>query len=77
VLPIDDRVIARMNPEIAGRPDIMAGRTSLNLYEGMEGMMENSFITIKNKSFSITADINISKDKTQGVLLTQCGRFGG
>jgi arylsulfatase len=77
VLPIDDRVIARMNAEIAGRPDIMAGRNSLTLYEGMEGMMENTFINIKNKSFTITADINISKDNTQGVILTQGGRFGG
>ncbi|GAH18634.1 unnamed protein product, partial [marine sediment metagenome] len=64
VYPIDDRVIVRANAEIAGRPDIMAGRTSLTLYEGMEGMMENTFINIKNKSFSITADINISKDAT-------------
>jgi len=77
VLPIDDRVIVRMNAEVAGRPDIMAGRTSLTLYEGMEGMMENTFINIKNKSFTITADVNITKDKTQGVLLTQGGRFGG
>jgi len=77
VLPIDDRVIARMNAEIAGRPDLMAGRTSLTLYEGMEGMMENTFINIKNKSFTITADIDISKKGTQGVILTQGGRFGG
>ena len=66
-----------MNPEIAGRPDIMAGRTSLALYEGMEGMMENSFINIKNKSFTITADIDLSKDATKGVILCQGGRFGG
>ena len=77
VLPIDDRVIVRMNAEVAGRPDIMAGRTSLTLYEGMEGMMENTFINIKNKSFTITADINISKKATQGVILAQGGRFGG
>jgi len=77
VLPIDDRVIVRMNAEVAGRPDIMAGRTSLTLYEGMEGMMENTFINIKNKSFTITADINISKEATQGVILAQGGRFGG
>jgi len=77
VLPIDDRVIVRMNAEVAGRPDIMAGRTSLNLYEGMEGMMENTFINIKNKSFTITADIDVSKDATQGVILAQGGRFGG
>jgi arylsulfatase A-like enzyme len=77
VLPIDDRVIVRMNAKIAGRPDIMGGRTSLTLYEGMEGMMENSFINIKNSSFTITADIEVKKSGDQGVLLAQGGRFGG
>ena len=32
---------------------------------------------IKNKSFSVTADIELSKKGTQGVILTQGGRFGG
>ncbi len=77
VLPIDDRVIIRMNAEVAGRPDIMAGRTSLTLYEGMEGMMENTFINIKNKSFSITADLNIPNKDVTGSILCQGGRFGG
>jgi arylsulfatase len=43
----------------------------------MEGMMENSFINIKNKSFSITADIEVPKGGANGVILTQGGRFGG
>jgi arylsulfatase len=77
VLPIDDRVVERANPDIAGRPDIMGGRTSLTLYEGMEGMMENTFINIKNKSFSITAELNIPKNGANGVILSQGGRFGG
>lgn len=77
VLPIDDRVIVRMNAEVAGRPDIMEGRTSLRLYEGMEGMMENTFINIKNKSFEITAEIEITEEKASGVILCQGGRFGG
>ena len=76
VLPIDDRVVERTNPAIAGRPDIMGGRTSLKLYEGMEGMMENTFINIKNRSFSIDAEIEV-KENTNGVILTQGGRFGG
>lgn len=77
VLPIDDRTIERTNAALAGRPDLLGDRKSLTLYSGMEGMMENTFINIKNRSFSITADINISKNGTQGVILTQGGRFGG
>ncbi len=77
VLPIDDRTVQRTNPAIAGRPDIMGGRTSLKLYQGMEGMLENTFINIKNRSFTITADVVIPKDGAKGVILTQGGRFGG
>ena len=43
----------------------------------MEGMMENSFINIKNSSFSITADLDIKKSGDKGVILAQGGRFGG
>ena len=31
VLPIDDRSIERFNAALAGRPDLMGGRTSLTL----------------------------------------------
>jgi arylsulfatase len=77
VLPIDDRTIERTNAELAGRPDLLGDRKSLTLYEGMEGMMENTFINIKNKSFSITAELNIPKGGANGVILAQGGRFGG
>lgn len=76
-LPIDDRVIERMNAAIAGRPDIMAGRMSLTLYQGMDGMLENSFINVKNRSKKITAEIEIPKGGANGVIITQGGRFGG
>ena len=59
VLPIDDRVIERFDPAIAGRPDLMAGRKSLTVYSGMTGMMENAFINVKNQSVTITADVEI------------------
>ena len=32
-LPIDGRVIERMNADLAGRPDIMDDRMSLTLYQ--------------------------------------------
>jgi arylsulfatase A-like enzyme len=77
VLPIDDRSVERLNPALAGRPDLMAGRTSLTVYSGMTGMMESAFINIKNRSFTITADVEVPKTKANGVIICQGGRFGG
>ena len=76
-LPIDDRVIARMNPALAGRPDILGDRTSLVLYDGMDGMLENTFMNVKNRSKKITAELEIPEGGANGVILTQGGRFGG
>jgi hypothetical protein len=77
VLPIDDRVFERLIPAMAGRPDLMGGRTSLTVYEGMTGMSENVFINLKNKSHTITADVEIPQGSANGVILAQAGRFGG
>ncbi|MEO8495482.1 MAG: arylsulfatase [Planctomycetota bacterium] len=77
VLPIDDRVLERVNSLLAGRPDIMAGRKSLTMYEGLGFLPENDFINTKNSSFDIVAEIESSGDKTNGVIVSQAGRFGG
>jgi hypothetical protein len=77
VLPIDDRSIERLNAAVAGRPDLMGGRTSLTVYPGMSGMIENAFINIKNRSFSIMAELHVPDSSTSGVIIAQGGRFGG
>ena len=77
VLPIDDRLLERLNAALVGRPDLMAGRTSLTVYNGMLGMSENVFINVKNRSHTITAEVDIPKTGAKGVLLAQAGRFGG
>ena len=77
VLPIDDRTLERLNAALVGRPDLMAGRTSLTVYQGMLGMSENVFINTKNRSHTITAEVDIPKNAAKGVLLAQAGRFGG
>lgn len=77
VLPIDDRTIERVNPSTAGRPDLMGSRTSLTLYEGMNGMLENTFMNVKNRSKTITAEIEIPEGGASGALLVQGGRYGG
>jgi len=77
VLPIDDRSLERLNAALVGRPDLMAGRTSLTVYEGMTGMSENVFINTKNRSHTITAEVEIPNGGANGVILAQAGRFGG
>jgi arylsulfatase len=77
VLPLDDRFLERVNAQLAGRPDLMGGRTSLTLYGGMKGMSENVFINVKNRSHTITAEVEIPAGGANGVILAQGGRFGG
>jgi arylsulfatase len=77
VLPMDDRVFERLNAAAVGRPDLMGGRSSLTLAEGMTGMLEGVFINVKNRSKTITAEIEVPADGGNGTILAQGGRFGG
>jgi arylsulfatase len=77
VLPIDDRGVERFDAGLAGRPDLMNGRTELTVYPGMHGMMENAFINVKNRSHDITAELVVPPGGADGVILAQGGRFGG
>ena len=70
-------VVERVNAKLAGRPDLMGDRTSLTLHAGMKGMSENVFINVKNRSLTITADVEIPQGGANGVILAQGGRFGG
>lgn len=77
VLPIDDRFFERLDGEAVGRPDLMGKRTSITVAEGMTGMMESTFINIKNRSKTITAEIEVPEKGAHGIILAQAGRFGG
>ncbi len=77
VLPIDDRVFERAVPSMVGRTDLFAGRNSLTLAKGMTGLMENAFINVKNKSKTITAELDVPEGGGNGAVIVQGGRFGG
>jgi len=78
VLPLDDRLLERLNAALVGRPDLMAGRTSLTVFPGMTGMTENVFINLKNRSHTITAEVDLpAGGAAKGVIIAQAGRFGG
>ena len=77
VLPMDDRVFERLDAAAVGRPDLMGARTSLTLAEGMTGMLEGVFINVKNRSKTITAEVEVPQDGGNGTVIAQGGRFGG
>jgi arylsulfatase A-like enzyme len=76
VLPLDDRQVERFVPEIAGRPTLIKGSSQL-FFPGMGRLSENSVVSIKNKSWSATAELVASDGNTSGVIIAQGGRFGG
>ena len=49
----------------------------MTVYEGMKGIPENGFINVKNRSFVITADIEVPQAGAEGVVLAQGGEMGG
>jgi arylsulfatase len=76
VLPMDDRTGERLDPALAGRPTLIHGNSQL-FFSGMGRLSESSVVSIKNKSFSVTANVTIPSGGADGVVIAQGGRFGG
>ena len=76
VLPLDDQVAERMNPDTAGRPVLIKGDSQI-LFGSMGRLSENSVINVKNKSHAVTAVIEVPKSGAEGVIIAQGGNIGG
>jgi arylsulfatase len=76
VFPLDDRKVERANPDLAGRPSVVHGATQL-LFPGMRRLQENSVINTKNKSHSVTVEIEVPGSGATGVIVAQGGNMGG
>jgi arylsulfatase len=77
VFPLDDRRYERFNPAIAGRPDLPRGRKTMTFFPGMTHLMEMTVLNVKNRSHTITAEVEIPEEGANGVILAQGGRFAG
>ena len=79
VFPLDDRRYERFNAATAGRPDLAGDRTTMTFWPGMDTLMENTVLNVKNRSHTVTAEIDRRSRpaKTDGVLVAQGGRFAG
>jgi hypothetical protein len=76
VLPLDDRTVERVNPDIAGRPELIKGKTQ-RFFRGMTGLNEHTTINTKNKSHTVTAAISVPESGARGVIFAQGGLGGG
>jgi len=76
VLPLDDRVAERLNPDLAGRPVLIRSNSQV-LFGGMGRLSENSVVSIKNKTHSVTAEITVPTSGAEGVIIAQGGNIGG
>jgi arylsulfatase A-like enzyme len=76
VLPLDDRRVERFNPDLAGRPQLIRGSTQI-LFGGMGRLSENSILVLKNKSYAVTAEVEVPEGGANGTIVAQGGAFGG
>ncbi|MEJ2816121.1 arylsulfatase [Caulobacter sp. CCG-8] len=77
VLPLDWRATIRMNAEAMGRPSLIGKRTKAVYYEGMTALPGAACLPMLNKSWTITAEVDLPDDKASGMIVTQGGSEGG
>jgi len=74
VLPLDNTTLARWN---TARPSLTAGRTVFTYSGGLTGVPSSAAPSILNKSYTITAEVEIPDGGGEGMIVTEGGRFGG
>jgi arylsulfatase len=74
VLPLDDRLAERFNPAL--RPSLIEGRTIFNYFQGAS-IPDSSAAPTQNRSYTITAYLDIPKEGADGVLVAVGGVVGG
>ena len=74
VLPLDNSQFQRA---IAPRPSAVAGKTVFTYAGENPGIPLGNAPNILNKSFTITAEIEVPKGGAEGMIVTAGGRFGG
>lgn len=75
VLPLDSSKVERL--DVSNRPSNIRGIHQFTYHDGMVRIPEGSAPDLKNKSFGISAVVEIPEGGAEGVLMTQGGRFAG
>ena len=74
VLPLDNSTLARF---VSPRPNLTAGRTLFTYTGGLTGVPNSGAPSILDKSYTITAEVEIPEGGAEGMIVTDGGRFGG
>ena len=77
VLPLDWRSVERLSEQITGRPSLAADRKKFVINTPLVALPEGSAPDLKNKSFTITAEVEIPADGGDGMIFTQGGITAG
>lgn len=74
VLPLDGSAAARL---ISDRPSVTAGRSEFTYLRPIVGIPQATAPSVLNRSYTVTADIEVPASGGEGMLMTSGGRFGG
>ena len=65
------------SPHSDSRPSLTAGRTEFTYWGEISGVPGSAAPHILDRSYTITADVEIPDGGAEGMIVTQGGRFGG
>lgn len=74
VFPLDNDFLQRV---LAPRPSATAGKTLFTYSGEISGLPSGNAPDIVNKSYTVTAEVDVPQGGGDGMLVTQGGRFGG
>jgi arylsulfatase A-like enzyme len=74
VFPLDNDLLVRAGTP---RPSATAGKTAFTYTGTLSGIPTGNAPNILNKSYTITANVELPPNGADGVLVTEGGRFGG
>ena len=74
VFPLDNSILERL---LTPRPSTTAGRNDFTYSGVISGIPSSNAPSIVNRSYTITAEVEIPQGGGEGMLVTTGGRFGG
>ena len=77
VLPLDWRGVERLNSELMGRPSLSGDEKTFTYYPGQVALPNDAAPRILNKSWTLTADIDVPESGVEGMIATHGGLVGG